>query len=60
MNVGDISVRLYPQGKNLTDDEQRKHTSVVKDLVPEPGRTIEAGVGIRVYPRGGYGPVRPV
>lgn len=47
VNVGDMSVSLYLQGRNLTDDEQRKHTSVVKDLVPEPGRTIEAGVRIR-------------
>ena len=47
VEVGVMSVRVYLQGKNLTDDEQRKHTSVVKDLVPEPGRTIEAGVRIR-------------
>ncbi len=47
VNVGTMSVSVYLQGRNLTDDEQRKHTSVVKDLVPEPGRTIEAGVRIR-------------
>ena len=47
VEVGDMSVSLYLQGRNLTDDEQRKHTSVVKDLVPEPGRTIEAGVRMR-------------
>ena len=47
LNVGDMAVSVYLKGKNLTDDEQRKHTSVVKDLVPEPGRTIEAGVRIR-------------
>ncbi|MDE0451712.1 MAG: TonB-dependent receptor [Gammaproteobacteria bacterium] len=47
VEMGDMSVSLYLQGRNLTDDEQRKHTSVVKDLVPEPGRTVEAGVRIR-------------
>ena len=47
VKMGDMSVSLYLQGRNLTDDEQRKHTSVVKDLVPEPGRTVEAGVRIR-------------
>ena len=47
VEVGIMSVSVYLQGRNLTDDEQRKHTSVVKDLVPEPGRMIEAGVRIR-------------
>ena len=47
VEMGIMSVSVYLQGRNLTDDEQRKHTSVVKDLVPEPGRTIEAGVRIR-------------
>ena len=35
---------VFVQGKNLTDDEQRLHTSFIKDFAPEPGRTIEAGV----------------
>ena len=47
VEAGDMSFSVYLQGKNLTDDEQRKHTSLVKDLVPEPGRTIEAGVRVR-------------
>ena len=47
VEVGIMSVSVYLRGRNLTDDEQRNHTSVVKDLVPEPGRTIEAGVRIR-------------
>ena len=41
---GDMVVDLYLAGRNLTDDEQRLHTSVVKDLAPQPGRTIEAGL----------------
>ena len=44
---GSTAVALFLQGRNLTDDEQRKHTSYVKDLLPEPGRTIEAGVRVR-------------
>ena len=44
---GDMVVDLYVAGRNLTDDEQRLHTSVVKDLAPQPGRTIEAGLRMR-------------
>ena len=44
---GDATVDLYLAGRNLTDDEQRLHTSVVKDLAPQPGRTIEAGLRMR-------------
>ena len=44
---GAVTFELYLQGRNLTDDEQRKHTSIVKDLVPEPGRTVEGGVRLR-------------
>ena len=38
---------LYLRGRNLTGDEQRKHTSIIKDLAPDPDRTIEAGVRLR-------------
>ncbi len=37
---------VFLQGKNLTDDEQRLHTSFIKDFAPEPGRTIEAGIRV--------------
>ena len=43
----DRTVDLYLAGRNLTDDEQRLHTSVVKDLAPQAGRTIEAGLRMR-------------
>ena len=43
---GDMTVDLFLAGRNLTDEEQRLHTSVVKDLAPQPGRTIETGVRI--------------
>ncbi|MCY4128494.1 MAG: TonB-dependent receptor [Gammaproteobacteria bacterium] len=41
------TVDVFVAGRNLTDDEQRLHTSVVKDLAPQPGRTIEAGMRVR-------------
>ena len=44
---GDMTVDLFLAGRNLTDDEQRLHTSVVKDLAPQPGRTIETGLRMR-------------
>lgn len=46
-NPGDTVVDIFLAGRNLTDDEQRLHTSVVKDMVPQPGRTIETGVRMR-------------
>ncbi|MEM7282106.1 MAG: TonB-dependent receptor [Pseudomonadota bacterium] len=44
MDFGDNNLELFLTGRNLTDDEQRYHTSFIKDLAPQPGRTIEAGV----------------
>ncbi|NKC02190.1 MAG: TonB-dependent receptor [Pseudomonadales bacterium] len=40
---GDSSLNLFAAGKNLTDDEQRLHTSFIKDFAPAPGRTFEIG-----------------
>ena len=37
-------VRVFLHGRNLTDDEQRHHGSIVKDLAPAPGRRWEIGV----------------
>ena len=47
MDIGRSSVELFLSGRNLTDDEQRYHTTFIKDLAPQPGRTVEAGA--RVY-----------
>lgn len=41
---GDGSLNLFAAGKNLTDDEQRLHTSFIKDFAPAPGRTLELGL----------------
>jgi iron complex outermembrane recepter protein len=34
---------LYAQLRNATDEQIRLHTSVLKDSVPQPGRTLAAG-----------------
>jgi len=36
----------FLQGKNLTNEEQRIHTSFINAFAPAPGRAIE--VGLRV------------
>ena len=43
----DQELTLFLQGSNLTDDEQRNHTSFIKDLAPAPGRTLEVGIRLR-------------
>ena len=40
----DNEFSLFLHGRNLTDDEQRNHGSIVKDFAPAPGRTFEVGV----------------
>ena len=44
IETGKRLTEVYLRGRNLTGDEQRKHTSIIKDLAPDPSRTIEAGV----------------
>ena len=43
---GNARVRAFLQGRNLTDDEQRHHSSIIKDMAPAPGRTILIGTEI--------------
>ena len=38
---------VFLQGRNLLNETIRVHTSYVKDLVPQPGRTVMAGVRAR-------------
>src|SRR5690606_18720541 len=40
----DRSLSLLVTGSNLLDEEARKHTSIVKDLAPLPGRNLAVGV----------------
>jgi len=42
--LGDNEVKVFLHGRNLTDDEQRHHGSIVKDFAPAPGRRWEIGV----------------
>jgi iron complex outermembrane receptor protein len=44
----DNNIELFVSGRNLTDDEQRHHASFIKDVAPQPGRTVEAGVRIEI------------
>ena len=37
------SITVFMQGRNLTNDEQRNHSSFIKDFAPNRGRTIEFG-----------------
>ena len=43
-DVGDHRLEVFINGRNLTDEEQRLHTSFIGQLAPQPGRTLEAGV----------------
>ena len=47
-DLGATQLELFINGRNLTDDEQRYHTSFIKDVAPQPGRTVEAGVILRL------------
>jgi iron complex outermembrane recepter protein len=38
---------VYLQLKNATDEQIRVHSSVLKDSVPQPGRTAVAGLRLR-------------
>ena len=44
LKVSDNEVSIFLHGRNLTDDEQRFHGSIVKDFAPAPGRRFEIGV----------------
>lgn len=47
-NVKGSELELFLNGRNLTDDEQRLHTSFVGQFAPLPGRTLEAGVRLEL------------
>ena len=48
LEVAGSEVEFFLSGRNLTDEEQRLHTSFIKDLAPQPGRTIEGGFRLRI------------
>lgn len=45
--LGEADLVLFVAGRNLGDEEQRHHSSFVKDEAPLAGRRVEAGVRIR-------------
>ncbi len=44
---GGTAFDVFVMGRNLADEEARKHTSFVKDTVPLPGRNVSAGFRTR-------------
>lgn len=42
-----LGLDVYVRGTNLNDEEARKHTSLVKDVAPLPGRNFRFGVRAR-------------
>mgnify|MGYP000032393305 CR=1 FL=1 len=42
--IADSPLRLFVDGRNLTDEEIREHASFLKDIAPSPGRSVRAGV----------------
>lgn len=43
----DTTTTLYLRGRNLLDEEARRHVSFLKDVAPLPGRTLVVGVTLR-------------
>lgn len=41
---GPVATTLFLRGRNLLDEDARRHTSFIKDLVPMAGRSLFAGV----------------
>jgi len=42
--IANSPLRLFIDGRNLTNAEIREHVSFLKDLAPSPGRSVRAGV----------------
>ena len=43
INVAEQAVVVFLHARNLSNTEQRRHTSFVKDFAPSPGRRVEIG-----------------
>ena len=43
----DSPLRLFVDGRNLTNAEIREHASFLKDIAPAPGRSVRAGLSWR-------------
>ena len=42
----DRPLRLFVEGRNLTNQEAREHASFLKEVAPLPGRSVRAGVAL--------------
>ncbi|MBR7620415.1 TonB-dependent receptor [Phenylobacterium sp. 20VBR1] len=42
--LADQDFKVFLDGRNLTNEAAREHTSFLKDIAPLPGRTLRAGV----------------
>lgn len=45
--VGDSGLRVFLDGRNLTNETIREHVSFLKDFAPSPGRSVRAGFAWR-------------
>jgi iron complex outermembrane receptor protein len=45
--IADSGLRLFVDGRNLTNETIREHTSFLKDFAPAPGRSVRAGFAWR-------------
>ncbi len=45
--VADSALRLFVDGRNLTNETIREHASFLKDFAPSPGRSVRAGFAWR-------------
>ena len=50
LDIGGARTTLYLQGRNLLDEKVRLSTSLLKDVAPQPGRSVFAGVRIDFQP----------
>lgn len=44
LKLGGVSTTLYVKGVNLTNEEARQSTSILKDIAPMPGRGVVVGL----------------
>ncbi|HEX4871262.1 MAG TPA: TonB-dependent receptor, partial [Nevskiaceae bacterium] len=47
--LGELQPEVYVQGRNLLDEEARRHTSFLKDRAPLPGVTVLGGLRLRFF-----------
>lgn len=46
-DVGGSEATVFLRGRNLLDEEARRHTSFLKDVYPLPGRSVFVGLNLR-------------